>query len=180
MGTTTWGADLDDLVVLVDGVDREVGVASKRDAHGAPGLLHRAVSACLFDRRGRVLLQRRALSKYHFAGQWSNACCTHPRPGESAHDAIERRVREELGVRARRLHLAGSFVYRAADPSSALVEHELDHVFVGRVDEVPAPDPREVMATELVRLGGPDPFAGRTLTPWCRDVLRIARAASAA
>ncbi len=87
-------------VVIVDADDTPTGVMDKLAAHRNGGALHRAVSACLVDDRGRVLLQRRALAKYHFAGRWSNTCCTHPRPGEEPGVAIARRLGEELGVEA--------------------------------------------------------------------------------
>ena len=102
----------DQLVVLVDGRDSPVGVAPKLAAH-RDGLLHRAVSVVLFDDVGRMLLQRRAAGKYHSALLWSNTCCGHPRPNESSHDAVRRRLREEMGVAICRLESAGWFVYRA-------------------------------------------------------------------
>src|SRR5688500_14749912 len=80
----------EDEVVLVDAEDREVGTAPKLDAHRS-GQLHRAISVFVFNSAGDVLLQRRAVGKYHSAGLWSNACCTHPRPGESVLDAARRR-----------------------------------------------------------------------------------------
>ncbi len=128
-------------VILVDENDRELGTEPKLAAHER-GLLHRAVSVFLFDGRGNTLLQRRAAGKYHSAGLWANACCSHPRPGESAADAARRRLREEMGVdcELRPIH---TFTYRA-DVGGGLVEHELDHVFAGRFDGEPAPNPAEV------------------------------------
>ena len=165
-------------VVLVDEYDVAFGAAEKHAAHRAPGALHRAVSAWLVDDRGRVLLQQRAFSKYHFAGRWSNACCTHPRPGESTIDAVRRRLDEELGLRPE-LWPAGSFVYLATDPTSELVEHELDHVFVGVLTGQPMPDPAEVADVQLIE---PDELARRLreprlavhYTPWLADVMAIA------
>ena len=132
-------------MILVDASDREQGSAEKLDAH-MRGLLHRAVSVLLFDSRGRTLLQKRAAGKYHSAGLWSNACCSHPRPGEETLAAARRRLREEMGVDAPLAH-ALSFVYRA-EVGGGLVEHELDHVFVGRFEGEPRPDPAEVEAWE--------------------------------
>lgn len=128
-------------VILVDGNDREIGTAEKLDAHRR-GLLHRAVSAFLIDTNGRHLLQRRADGKYHSAGLWSNACCTHPFPGESVADAVARRLQEEMGVTVP-LTPAFRYTYRT-ELDHDLIEHELDHVFVGRFDGVPSPDPAEV------------------------------------
>lgn len=129
-------------VVLVDDQDREIGTEEKLRAHAGPGRLHRAFSVFLFDRRGHTLLQRRACGKYHFGGLWTNACCGHPRPGEDVVAAAERRLREEMGIRAS-LETLGSFVYTARDPASGLVEHELDHVYIGYFDGAPDPDPLE-------------------------------------
>jgi isopentenyl-diphosphate delta-isomerase len=165
-----------DRVVVVDVDDRPLATADKLEAHSGRGLLHRAVSACLFDQTGRLLLQRRAQSKYHFAGRWSNAACTHPRPGESPAGAIARRLGEELGVRATRLIPCGTFLYQAADPASGLVERELDHVYAGWLDSPPAPDPAEVMDWRLVRRSdlGPLDRLDAAFTPWLAPVLQLA------
>jgi isopentenyl-diphosphate Delta-isomerase len=131
---------MEDLVVLVDEQDHAVGTASKLAAHRT-GALHRAFSVFLFDGRGRLLLQRRALAKYHSGGLWTNTCCGHPRPGESVTDAAGRRLREEMGI-ACALRPAGAFRYRAR--LGELEEHEFDHVLVGRFDGDPRPAPDEV------------------------------------
>ena len=140
---------LDENVVLVDAEDREVGTASKLDAHRT-GQLHRAFSVIVFDSSGEMLLQRRAAVKYHSAGLWSNSCCGHPRPGEPLTNAAERRLREELGLDVP-LTPKFSFVYEAA-LEGGMHEHELDHVFVGYSDAVPVPDPAEVSEWRRVSL----------------------------
>jgi isopentenyl-diphosphate delta-isomerase type 1 len=127
-------------VVLVDEQDRELGEADKLEAHRT-GALHRAFSVFVFDRTGRVLLQRRAQGKYHSGGRWSNTCCGHPRPGERIEAAARRRLNEEMSVDCE-LQPVGRFVYRAA--VGELIEHELDYVLVGRFDGEPRPDPLEV------------------------------------
>jgi isopentenyl-diphosphate delta-isomerase len=137
----------EDLVVLVDTRDRVVGTAPKGHAH-RHGQLHRAFSVFLFDRRGRVLLQLRAHSKYHSPGLWSNACCCHPRPGESILAAAHRRLAEELGIRTH-VRPAFAFVYRA-DVGNGLIEHEYDHVLVGCHDGAFEPCPAEVAQLRLV------------------------------
>lgn len=135
-------------VILVDEHDREIGVLEKQRAH-VEGALHRAISVFLFDSSGtRMLLQRRAEEKYHSGGLWSNACCSHPAPGEVASDAAHRRLREELGVDCP-LTFAFTFLYRA-DVGPSLVEHELDHVFFGRCDAAVNADPAEISAVEWV------------------------------
>jgi isopentenyl-diphosphate delta-isomerase len=140
-----------DLVVLVDADDNELGVTDKLAAHTAPGDLHRAFSVFLFRSDGALLLQRRAATKYHFGGLWSNSCCGHPRPGEHVAAAAERRAREELGLRCR-LSVVGSIVYRAVDAATGLGEHEHDHVLVGTCDLAPRPDETEISDTDYMSM----------------------------
>jgi isopentenyl-diphosphate Delta-isomerase len=130
-------------VVLVDPDDNPIGTAPKLQAH-LEGRLHRAISVFVFNDRGEMLLQRRAESKYHSGGLWSNTCCSHPRPGEETIAAADRRLREEMGFQTP-LEAAFTFLYRA-ELEAGLVENELDHVFVGTTDAEPMPDPREVDA----------------------------------
>ncbi|HEX7175464.1 MAG TPA: isopentenyl-diphosphate Delta-isomerase [Pyrinomonadaceae bacterium] len=133
----------DEQVILVDERDRELGAGEKLRAH-REGALHRAFSVFIFDRGGRLLIQRRAREKYHSAGLWSNTACGHPRPGEATKEAARRRLREEMGLDCE-LRAAFEFLYRA-ELDGALVEHEYDHVFVGthEGESPPAPDPSEV------------------------------------
>jgi isopentenyl-diphosphate delta-isomerase len=131
----------EDNVVLVDAHDAPTGEAPKLEAH-RQGLLHRAFSVFLYDSAGRMLLQQRAHAKYHSGGLWTNTCCSHPRPGEATPAAAARRLREEMGVDCR-FAPAFEFVYHASF-DNGLVEHEYDHVFVGRFDGEPRPDPAEV------------------------------------
>lgn len=135
-------------VVLVDEQDRPIGVREKQRAH-VDGVLHRAISVFVFDSTGRrMLLQQRALDKYHSGGLWSNTCCSHPAPGESVLDAAHRRLAEELGFDCP-LEFAFSFIYRA-DVGDSLVEHEFDHVFIGRCDVTAMPHPAEIAAVEWI------------------------------
>ena len=147
----------------------------KLDAHASPGVLHRAFSVFLFDRRGRLLLQRRSEQKHHFRGRWSNTCCSHPRPGETVAAGATRRLREELGISAS-VREVGSFTYRAADPDSGLVEVEFDHVLVGRHDGGADPDPAEVGEVRWVALADlrRQLLADReAFTPWLPLALEV-------
>ena len=140
-----------DLLILVDGRDREIGTATKEDVHRR-GLLHRAFSVMLVRRnqgRNELLLAQRAAGKYHSAGLWANSCCSHPRDGEELLDAAYRRVREELGCAARNLNELSAFVYRAEFPDG-ICEYEYDHVLLGQCDGEPDPDPAEVGAVRWV------------------------------
>jgi isopentenyl-diphosphate delta-isomerase len=134
---------MEDSVVLVDANDRVVGRAPKLEVH-EQGRLHRAFSVFVFDRAGRVLLQQRAPGKYHSGRLWTNTCCGHPRPGEPVAAAGRRRLREEMGF-ACPLQEVHAFVYRA-EVGNGLIEHEYDHVLVGRFDGTPQPAPGEAMA----------------------------------
>lgn len=115
-------------IILVDENDNVTGTAEKMEVH-SKGLLHRAFSVVLFDKHGRMLLQKRAAQKYHSPGLWTNACCSHPRLGETNDEAARRRLGEELNV-VSDLHFIYSFIYRA-DLENGLIEHEYDHVYWG-------------------------------------------------
>ena len=118
-----------DYVVIVNSDDVILGIEEKLLAHQKSSL-HRAVSVCLFDEKGRWLLQRRAHCKYHSPGRWANSCCSHPYLGEEPMAAALRRVKEELGVDVQ-LESKGSFIYQE-DVGQGLVEHEYDYVFTGQ------------------------------------------------
>ena len=133
--------DCEQLVIAVDSQDHATGLVDKVTAH-RKGLLHRAFSIFVFDGAGRLLLQRRAATKYHSGGLWSNTCCSHPRAGESLLDAAHRRLREEMGFDCPLQSVFG-FVYRA-ELDGGMVEHEFDHVVIGRFQDGPDPDVREV------------------------------------
>src|SRR3954454_12531817 len=128
-------------VVLIDEADATLGVGEKLSVHRS-GELHRAFSVFAFNARGELLLQRRALTKYHSGGLWTNTCCGHPRPDEATADAARRRLFEELGVGCGELEPAGVLRYRAQ--IADLVENELDHLLVTAVSEEPRPDPEKV------------------------------------
>ncbi|MEV5330424.1 isopentenyl-diphosphate Delta-isomerase [Streptomyces werraensis] len=166
------------LLELVDEDGVTVGTAEKLSAHQPPGKLHRAFSVFLFDERGRLLLQQRALGKYHSPGVWSNTCCGHPYPGEAPFAAAARRTYEELGVSPSLMAEAGTVRYNHPDPASGLVEQEYNHLFVGMVQSPVRPDENEVAATAFVT---PEDLAERhardTFSAWFMTVLDAARPA---
>lgn len=164
------------LVELVSDDGAPVGVTTVALAHEWPGLLHRAFSVLLLDRAGRMLLQRRAAEKTRFALRWANACCGHPAPGERVSEAAARRLGEELGARVGDLTSAGVYVYRARDPASGRVEHEYDHVLVGRLetDHPLIPDATEVADLRWVvpaRLRADVRARPTRYAPWLAGVL---------
>jgi len=134
-------SDDGDPILLVDANDVPQGVASKIEVH-LRGLKHRALSVLVRNRTGDMLLHRRNPAKYHSGGLWTNACCSHPRPGEPAGEAARRRLAEEMGVHCevRPLFIAQ---YRAA-VSNGYIEDEVVHVFGGTYEGPIAPDPAEV------------------------------------
>lgn len=132
---------MEDLVILVDKYNKQVGAAEKLRAH-KEGLLHRAFSIFIFDKNHRMLLQQRAFDKYHSGGLWSNACCSHPRPEEDSLKAAHRRLQEEMGFDCELVH-AFDFVYNAK-LTNDLTEHEYDQVFVGKFNGLITPNKTEV------------------------------------
>ncbi len=128
-------------VILVDENDNEIGLGEKMEVH-KEGKLHRAFSVFVFNSKGETMLQRRAKTKYHGGGLWSNTCCSHPRKGEAPASAAKRRLNEEMGFSCDLKELYW-FIYKT-DVSNGLIEHELDHVFVGRFDGQPKINPEEV------------------------------------
>jgi isopentenyl-diphosphate delta-isomerase len=128
-------------VILVDALDNEMGSMEKMEVH-LKGLLHRAFSVFLFNNQGEMLLQKRAADKYHSPGLWTNTCCSHPRPGELVKDAANRRLAEEMGIVADIEH-AFHFIYNAR-LDQGLVEHELDHVYIGTYDGIINANQKEV------------------------------------
>ena len=128
-------------VILVNELDEQIGRMEKMEAH-RKALLHRAFSVFIFNDQGEMLLQQRAVSKYHSGGLWTNACCSHPRPEEATEDAALRRLQEELGFT---VSLTKIFDFRYnASFTNGLTEHEFDHVFVGTYNGKINPNPVEV------------------------------------
>ena len=136
-------------VILVNEQDHPVGTMEKMEAHRI-GVLHRAFSVFIFNRLGEMMLQQRAFSKYHSPGLWTNACCSHPRDGETVVQAGIRRLHEEMGFTTP-LEKIFDFIYKA-DVGQGLTEHELDHVLVGRFDDVPQINPEEVADWKWISL----------------------------
>jgi isopentenyl-diphosphate Delta-isomerase len=127
-----------DYVILVDTHDTPVGQMEKMEAH-LKGELHRALSVLIFNSAGEILLQQRALSKYHTPGLWSNTACSHPRPGEISVEAATRRLGEEMGFTTV-LKESFDFIYKA----------QFDHVFFGTFDGVPDINPLEANAYKWI------------------------------
>jgi isopentenyl-diphosphate delta-isomerase len=118
-------------IILVNECDEPVGTMEKLQAH-QHALLHRAFSVFIFNNRKEMLLQQRAFDKYHSGGLWTNACCSHPRPGEETREAALRRLKEEMGFEVK-LQKLFDFTYKA-EFGNGLTEHEFDHVFAGIYD----------------------------------------------
>jgi isopentenyl-diphosphate delta-isomerase len=162
---------MEDPLIIVNEKDEMVGVGEKLKVH-RDGLLHRAFSIFIFNSYGELLLQRRALSKYHSPGLWSNTCCGHPRPGEQVLVSAQLRLKAEMGLDCH-LDTFGSLIYRA-DVGDGLIEHEFDHLLIGHSELEPTLNIEEAMGWRRVAfatLGGevrdrPDDF-----TYWLRVIL---------
>jgi isopentenyl-diphosphate delta-isomerase len=136
-------------VILVDEKDLAVGTMEKMEAH-RKGELHRAFSVVVYNSKGEILLQKRAKTKYHSGGLWTNACCSHPQPNESMAEATARKLKQEMGI-GLHLDFAFKFIYQIKLDRN-LVEHEYDHVFTGLFDGEPVVNAEEVEDWRFVNL----------------------------
>lgn len=136
-------------VILVDENDTVLGKMEKMQAH-VTGALHRAISVFVFNGGGQLLLQKRAGTKYHSPGKWSNTCCTHPHPGETNAIAARRRLNEEMGMDCELIDWC-DLLYRA-EFDNGLIEHEYDHIFIGVTNRLPVLNPAEAEAYEYVEM----------------------------
>ena len=164
-------------VVLIDEADAPLGEGEKLEVHRS-GTLHRAFSVFAFNAGGELLLQRRALGKYHSGGLWTNTCCGHPRPGEATADAARRRLSEELGMACGDLEPSGVLRYRAE--IADLVENELDHLLVTTVSDEPDPNPDEVVEWRFIALDELDSWIEsepEAFTAWFPPAWEIVRRA---
>ncbi len=136
-------------VILVDENDNEIGLMEKMEAH-EKALLHRAFSVFVFNKKGELLLQQRALHKYHSGGLWTNTCCSHPRKGEEVIQSAHRRLMEEMGFDCE-LELKHKFIYKAPF-TNGLTEHELDYIFTGEFETSPNPNADEVASYRWISM----------------------------
>lgn len=136
-------------VILVNENDEKIGLMPKQEAH-VKGVLHRAFSVFIFNHKNELMLQQRALHKYHSPGLWANTCCSHQRDGETSVDAGKRRLFEEMGFTAD-LKETTTFIYKAPF-DNGLTEHELDHILVGNFNHDPEINPDEVAAWKWMDL----------------------------
>ena len=140
---------VEEQVILVNEKDEQIGLMPKLEAH-EKGLLHRAFSVFVFNSKKDVMLQQRALGKYHSPGLWTNTCCSHQRDGETSIKAGERRLQEEMGFSVP-LKETTSFIYKAPF-DNGLTEHEYDHILIGNYDDLPKINPDEVAAWKWMPL----------------------------
>ena len=158
-------------VILVDENDNEIGLMEKMEAH-EKALLHRAFSVFVFNKKGELLLQQRALHKYHSGSLWTNTCCSHPRKGEQVIQSAHRRLMEEMGFDCE-LELKHKFIYKAPF-TNGLTEHELDYIFTGEYEVAPNPNPDEVASfrwIEMAQLQKEIEEHPENFTVWFRIIL---------
>ena len=128
-------------VILVNEKDEQIGLMPKQEAH-EKAVLHRAFSVFIFNEQNKLMLQQRALHKYHSPGLWTNTCCSHQRDGESSLEAGKRRLQEEMGLTTN-LKETTSFIYKAPF-ENGLTEYEYDHILVGNFNGNPIINVEEV------------------------------------
>lgn len=136
-------------VILVDANDNAIGTMEKMEAH-EKGLLHRAFSVLIFNSKRELLIQKRASTKYHSGGLWTNTCCSHPTPQESIEQAAKRRLKEEMGIEAEPA-FTYKFIYKT-DLDKNLIEYEVDHVLTAQFDGEPKVNENEVEDWKYVGL----------------------------
>jgi isopentenyl-diphosphate Delta-isomerase len=154
-------------LILVDDLDREIGFKAKTEAHTGKGVLHRAFSVFVFNSANEVLLQQRSLSKMLWPGYWSNACCSHPRRGETMTEAVTRRLEQELGFECPVEYLY-KFKYHAQYEGIG-AEHELCSVYYGRYDGAVDVNVNEIAAWRFVGVTALErelKSKPETFTPW--------------
>lgn len=162
---------MNDLLILVDENDNEIGLMEKFAVH-QKGSLHRAFSIFVFNSKGELLLQQRADGKYHSGGLWTNTCCSHPINGEEIEFTIKKRLKDEMGIDCE-TNFQFSFIYKA-EFDNGLIEHELDHVYFGKSDEIPmlnfleAKDWKYISLENLEKVIHQNP---NDYTPWLRICL---------
>ena len=140
---------IEEKVILVNENDEQIGLMPKMEAH-EKALLHRAFSVFIFNNENELMLQQRALNKYHSPGLWTNTCCSHQRDGETNLEAGKRRLQEEMGF-VTNLKETTSFIYKAPF-DNGLTEHEYDHVMVGYYNDDPEVNPEEVASWKWASL----------------------------
>lgn len=140
---------IEEKVILVDINDEPIGLMEKMAAH-EQGLLHRAFSVFILNDKNEVMLQQRAVHKYHSPLLWTNTCCSHQRAGESNIQAGKRRLMEEMGFDTKLKELF-HFIYKAPF-ENGLTEHELDHVMIGYYNEKPIINKDEVESWKWMKI----------------------------
>lgn len=159
-------------IILVDEEDNEIGTEEKLKAHQNGGRLHRAFSIFVFNSKGEMLLQRRAMGKYHCGGMWTNTCCSHPNAGETTEAAAHRKLKQEMGFDTD-IKDVFTFIYRAP-LDKGLTEHELDHVFVGKFDGKVSPNTSEACDFKWAKIDEIKKFVKKDpgmYTPWFKIIL---------
>ena len=176
-------------VILVDENDSAIGSASKVSAHYQAGLLHRAFSVLMFDREGRLLLQKRADDKVTFPGVWANSCCSHPLSSDTESELIDasgvkraaiRKLHQELGISPDELslddfHFVTKMMY-SARMNADWIEREIDHILVIQADvdikinQNEVSEVKWVSKQELHQILAGDIDIGGEIAPWFRCI----------
>ncbi len=170
---------MEDILIAVDLNDRPQRPVPKTEAH-EKCVLHRAFSVILTDEQGRILMQKRALSKYHCGGLWSNTCCSHPLWGEDLESAVARKLVQELGIRSVQIREIGRMNY-CCRLDNGMSEYEYDHIFTGRYEGEVTPNPEEVECAEWMGMEEILESAAKEperFTPWFIQMIPYVREAA--
>jgi isopentenyl-diphosphate delta-isomerase len=157
----------EDMLILVDSSDNEIGFLSKSECHMGAGQLHRAFSVFIFNSSGEVLIQKRSPQKELWGLHWSNSCCSHPRKNENIESAVNRRLAEELTIQCP-IHFLYKFTYQE-NFGNVGSEHELCYVYVGLFDGEIKADPNEVAEYKFLspeKLDREIKTSSENFTPW--------------
>jgi isopentenyl-diphosphate delta-isomerase len=164
---------MNETIILVDQKDSPIGYEEKIAAHQNGGRLHRAFSIFILNSKNELLLQQRSAEKPIFRKLWSNSCCSHPLKGEELEKATHRKLQQEFGFDAS-MEEVFSFTYEARDENSGLTEHEFDHVFIGKYDGTPKPNPSEIANWKWVSVADLKKDLSKNparYTPWLKIAL---------
>jgi len=158
-------------VILVDKKNSVIGIEDKLIAH-QKALLHRAFSIFVLNNKEELLIQRRALSKYHTPGLWSNTCCSHQQFGQTTIEAANNRLKEEMGFNCELMEVY-CLIYKIRLDSN-LWEHEFDHILIGNYNGIVTPNPKEVLEYKWISfetLRSEINLSNQEFTPWFKIIL---------
>jgi len=137
------------LIALVNTNDEIIGYDDKLKVH-EKGILHRAFSIFVFNKKGELLIHQRAHHKYHSPSLWTNTCCSHLYENMSMHECVHNRLQFEMGFDVE-VKYQFKFTYRESF-DNGLTEYETDYVYFGTWEGMPNPNADEVAGFKWISL----------------------------